>query len=408
MREYLVYGLAYVKRWGAPVIPADADGRPLVAWRRYAESGMTEAEYRKLFDAYIARGKRRVLRLTVATGLYQLGRTRRLVILDFDLVKGDRLETAKRFAELGYPTVLTPRGLHVAAATRDDIYALMLHYEDVDGDPVRAGEGASLQPHLWTMPPSKRWLDEDRQRLFIYSFVARDGSTVASVDELMAHPEVMELPLVTLRELAADVELVTGARLSHARPAADRPAPRSIQGVPGGSKLGVFHDIDELLYTAPSTTLPACIAHVLYAYYTAVGDTWKASILRSVYGVSGVVPHGSRFVVSAAFTLFAAHVVDFVKLDEIYEVLSVAVEDWPVDEGQSLDKKLAYLVLVDEQGYIYPRYSGLGPMCPLNAGYQLCQRCPFRHYCRCAPWYNYYRLPIVRAISLKRRAARIG
>lgn len=134
---------------------------------------------------------------------------------------------------------------------------------------------------------------------------------------------------------------------------------------------------------------------MLAQYFFNVGDDYRASRILALQvdneELLTLVPHGKRKLVSATFTLFVAHVVDKVKYEDIMNILSYSIEDFPQDTVP-LNKVMRYLLLADKDGYVYPRYSGLGSMNLLQVLGDFCtSRCPYGRMCRGrSPW-KYFR-----------------
>ncbi|MEM1810218.1 MAG: hypothetical protein QW324_05095 [Thermofilaceae archaeon] len=392
--RFYEFGRFYVYRWKLPVVFMTPDGAPLHAWREYAERGMTVEEYDRLYAKLAQRIEREErLRISVLTGEFMAGLETPMVIVDVDSPPvrdfNEKLELMKYLARENYLVVNTPRGFHVHAfLTKDDKVPYVVRLEREEGERVSGiGEGACLQPHTWTMPPSTRPMESS---WFTYSFVYPDGTLTSSYSKFASNP--IEPKITSFTEFASDIETALRCRVRVYAPMAAGAAPELRRLEVGEGKAAVFHDLEEFLATSTSLVLPRCVAWVLYNYFYGVGDDLRATLVLSPQEepeeLMVRVPHGRRFLVSVAVSLFLAHVVERVNFSEIVEVLSHSIEDFPRDEGAPIDRKLRYYLLADEEGNVYPRYSGLGSMNLVQVLGDFCtERCFYGRACRGRnPW----------------------
>ena len=393
--HYLMYALYYTRNWGTAIAFMSANtGVPLHAWRTYASTGMSPKEAETLYLKHAS--SKRAVRLAILTGPYMANLEKPMIIIDIDNPpvdsKEEKKQLMKKLAREGYIIVNTPRGFHIHAfinrKTSNRLpYIISVTRSEEDKEKT-IGEGGVLHPHPWTSPPSVRNLGENRW--FTYSFVLPDGRTFASYDVNLLRQ--LQSPIVSLDDLIDDLELYLMAKIGEYRPLASGPVPKDSERETSRKKP-VFYDLEEFIAHVGEVTLPRCVAWVLYHYINeGIGDEYRATRLLSMYldneELMSKVPRGRRFLVAAATALFLAHVIEFVKFDEILEVLSYGIESWPYDDGQNLDYKLKYLFYADEEGYVYPRYSGLGALSPLQVlGEGFYTNCPFSRKCKGrSPW----------------------
>ena len=395
------YALLYNQLYGLVVVFMSSKGVPLHEWRAYAETGMDAKTIEKTYFE-IMRSKRNVSRLAIVTGRYMQELEKPMLVIDVDNIGDkDRDVLMKRFAKEGYQVVSTARGfhLHVFLEKNENLpYIIRLYREAETGKRESVGEGGCLFPHPWTTVPSRKLY---KNRWVQYSFVLPDGSKIASYRKFIQNIRRLEPQTLTLGDVVEDLSLYLSAKVSFTKPMAG-PVPKGMDREGVEKRYPLFRDLKEFYASVLSFYLPTCVAWVLYNYADAVGDSFTASAigsyLQTIIGGLGKVPHGKRFLVAAAVALFLSHVIEWIKFDEILEVLQYGFEDWPEDEDGRLDKKLSYLFLVDEEGYVYPRYSGLGSLSPAQV--MDCELCPYSRMCKGRnPWKAFARVQGKRVLA---------
>ena len=400
MSAYLKYALHYNEEYGLAVAFKSVDGRPLHGWREYAEHGMDPATVRSLYREHVEKPGRQALRLAVLTGPYVEGSERHFVVVDVDSPpvagEGQALELMKAFAREGYQVVRAVRGFHVHAfLPRGESPPYMFTvYTEEGGGRKTVGEGGSLFPHPWSTVPSLRPLGNTWAR---YSFVLPDGSTVSRFEEYLKRRKELEPPTVSLTGLVEDLSFLLSAKVAFYK--AEKVAPTAtVQADEGVARRSpVYQSFADFYAALASTPLPTCAAWVLHHYARESGDeftAWSiASYLQDMFpDIVEKVPRGRRFLVASAAALFLAHVVEWLKFEEVLEAVKPALEGWPADEGATLDRKLAYLFLSSEEGYVYPRYGGLGSLTPLRV-WNCADACVFGKMCKGRnPWRPFIRL----------------
>lgn len=391
MSRYLDFAKLYLEHWGLASVFMNPNGTPLHTWREYAENGMTYTDLFKAWAKAQSHGTDK-LRLAVLTGPYIAKLERPMVVIDIDSPpvdkKEEKIDLMKAFARDGYLVVNSPRGFHVHAFLQknDRLPYIVRVTREVDGKEEGIGEGAVLMPHTWTMPPSVRPLTD---MWFTYSFVYPDGTMTSSYEKFASNP--IDPVQVSLEELESDLELYLRCATRTYSPMEEGSSGLKELDTETGLKKPLFYNLEEFLASSSTIVLPRCISWVLVQYFSEIGDDNTATrILASQIDndeLLSKVPRGKRKLVSAAFTLFIAHVVDFVKYDEIMDILSHAVEDFPQDTVP-LNKVMKYFLLADKDGYVYPRYAGMGSMNLVQVLGDFCtERCPYGRMCKGrSPW----------------------
>ena len=369
MRDLILYARLY-HQWGFNIIPMKTRKKPAIPWLEYSRRQQDVRELEEL----VAKAR---VGLAVVTGPYNV--LNNLVIdLDMEFLSVDeRRRLAKQLVSHGLVVAETPRGLRVLARVNSPMDRVAVEYNG-----RLAGEGASRGVHLWTMPPTA----EGPAR---YCFVLPNNKRACSFTrEVMA----LEPPKLALEELASILELY-GVTLVVMKSTVTTP----ISGAEPRDtvKRPLFRRLDDLLRAATAYPLPAAVAKVISFYMRQVGHpAWKRVALASGLRLEDVarVQHGERFLVASEFVLFIAHLVERVTLDEVYKILAEVIADWPTDAGEPLDRKLARLVVMDEKGFIHPRYGGLGAIRPPLT---YCSRCFYQLNCNARgakPWIYYRQL----------------
>lgn len=393
MSRFLDFAKLYLSRWGLSSVFMTPSGTPLHPWREYADNGITEEELTKLWWTKV-HGRGDELRLAVLTGAYLTRSEKPTVVIDVDnppvSTPEEKLELMKTFARDGYLVINSPRGFHVHAfLTKDSKLPYVIRVEQEqpeDGKPIGLGEGAVLMPHTWTMPPSRRPLNDT---WFTYTFVYPDGAQTSSYEKFSANP--IDPVQVRLDDFISDLEMYLRCTVRTYHPMEEGASGLKELDSDIGLKKPLFYNLEEFLVTADSLVLPRCVAWVLIQYFFNIGDDYRASRILTAQIDSNEllvkVPRGKRKLVSVAYTLFISHIVDRTKYDEIIEILSYAVEDFPQDTVP-LNKALKYFLLADKDGYVYPRYAGLGSMNLLQVLGDFCTtRCPYGRMCKGgSPW----------------------
>ena len=376
MDSFELLGMHYVSKWKMNVVFTSQTNIPIVGkWGNLSQTPMNEAIFSSLYNETIRVLKRTPSRLTLVTGPYQEQIPDFYnVVIDIDdlgsVTKDEKMAIEQQMAKEGYTVVSSPRGLHLHFRVRKNtkIYALTLSRENEEEKLERVGEGASLQKHLWTSPPSKRVLTLDK-RFFTYSFVLPDGKRFAKYDLKLL--KEIEPPIVSLSDIKNTLESFLGYKIVTYSPSE---ATSNIK-IPDIKDFGmrikpIFVDLEEFHARVHSFPLPVPVAIILYNYYKSIGAESLASdvlyINPSLMENNEPISHGQRFLASAEFALFVAHTVAFVKFSDIIKMLQYGVEDFPLDEGTPLDRKLKYLFLFDEKTgeYVFPKYGGLGALRP--------------------------------------------
>ena len=396
----------YVQKWNYNVLFMSFTNVPLTPtgkWGDIAENPMT---YRDIVEHYkYATNKlgRTPPRVAMITGPYQekVDGDFYNVVIDIDdlgsISVDEKAGIEKQFAREGYVTVSTPRGIHLhfRVPRNTKIYMLSLVRQNLEGKLEKVGEGASLQKHPWTSPPTRRVLSADK-KFHTYSFVLPNGKRFARHDLTLL--EKIEMNTMSIKSVEDDLESLLGIRIIKFSPSEQGKPPTSI-GKFDDTTIKVkpiFLDLSEFHARIHNYPLPIPVARILFNYYKSIGiDTLAGEILARnppLTKDNRPIPHGQRFLASAEFALFVSHLVVSVSFNDILEMLRYGVEDFPEDEGTTLDRKLRYLFLFDETGeYVYPRYSGLGALRPTS----FCVNCIWREECDnrgASPWFHFRRV----------------
>ena len=393
---YLMYARWYVRYWDVAVAFQSATSQrpvPLHKWENIAAEGINLDDVDVLYAEARKRSKSQHLRLSIVTGEYQYNRDRHHIVIDLDLEgfsRDDIQSLAKKMARDGFTVVITPRGLHIHAyVPRSERVYQVAVLQETDEGVRQIGEGSALQRHLWTSPPSTRKLTDT---WFKYQFMLPNGQTFGDFDPLKLK-EVQPTD-TTLNDLSHELELLFSAYLKTYRPDESIPQTRKITGDVPLPRKPLFINIDDFLAKVTNVPLPIPVAWVLYLYADATGLESLASdiLARNPMIPERKVPRGTRFLVASEFTLFLAHTVTLVKYSDVIEMLEPAIEAWPADAGMPLDRQLKYLLLFSDDGYIYPRYGGLGALRPGGA---VCKDCFYLGACDnqgAVPWRHYRRI----------------
>lgn len=399
--------------WGYNVVFADWRSRPAptVEWTPLYQRRQTIREVVDLYMESKGRLGREPPILAVLTGPYQEEYDEINVVIDVDMegVPRDRkMELENHFAKEGFVVVSTPRGFHLHFRVPRSERVYMITLTDVsEGGVKHAGDGAGLQPHMWTSPPSKRPLTGT---FFTYSFVLPDGRRYSgfSVSTFKGY----EPPTLSFGEVAREIESLLGYRVTRFTVEEWEEKKRAPAVAEAGEYVyrPIFTSIDEFHRRIINYPLPLPVARVLFNYYRGVGAVSYANLVArrnpALKYFRGPVPHGERFLVAASFTLFVAHTVFMPRFRDITGMLQYAIEDWPEDEGMPMDRELRHLLLFDdkEKEYVLPRYGGLGPLRP---PLYYCERCFWRGTCGkygAKPWRWVRKL--VRGIDVGKRTQR--
>jgi len=400
---FLMFGKYYVTEWKVNVVYTSQTNIPYTGqWKDISEEPMTEAD---LMNVYYETEKhlKNLPRLTIVTGPYQEKLTDFYnVVIDIDdlgpISKEEKKALEEQLAGEGLVTVSSPRGVHLhfrIPRTRK-VYAISLVKENEEGKMEKVGEGAALQKHLWTSPPTRRVISADKQ-FYTYSFVLPNGERFAKYDLKLL--EKLKPPLMTLDDVGNIIESLLGYRIvSYSPEKGVAPKDLKIKGEELGIRVKpIFKDMDEFHARIHNYPLPIPAARILYNYYKYAGAPSLANSILAKHPPlmkdNNPISHGMRFLASAEFALFVAHLTSFVKFEEILEVLQYGVEDFPVDEGMPIDRKLRYLFLFDDETgeYVFPRYSGLGSLRPIF----FCEECLWKGECDkrgASPWNQIRRL----------------
>ena len=382
MASSLLYALYYLDHWRMPPVFIDAKRRPVASWAEFTDTLPSRDD---VINMYRGIGNRKHIGVAVATGPYQSNEAEKSAVIDvdaIDLSQEEKVKVMVSLAKEGFVVVDTPRGFHLHFKTRDNAYGLSLTFGR-----SHVGEGAILLRHLWTSPPSVR---PAGQGFHVYRFVLPDGTMTAKYSAKIL--EKIELSTMSLDEAGMILDAMLGVELKGYRPS--EAARREVKdAAPIDAWDPIFYDMDEFHAKITNFPLPVPIARILYNYYISIGaDTLAADIAAKLPGVElSPIPHGARFLAAAEYTLFVSHLVARATWEELLEPLMYGVEDWPDDEGVTLDKKLSYLVLFSDDGYVMPRYSGLGSLRPV----MLCDGCPWRYMCDnrgAKPWRHVARM----------------
>ncbi len=391
----------YVKVWKYNILYMSFTNTPLTPsgkWGDIAETPMSEDDVLNHYKSAIKKLGRKPPRLAMITGPYQrlLDNDFYNVVIDIDdlgsIDNDEKRGLEKQFAREGYVVVSTPRGIHLhfRVPRNTEIYMISLVRKNLDGKLEKVGEGASLQKHPWTSPPTKRVLSADK-KFYTYSFVLPDGRRFARHDLTLL--EQLEMNTMSIESVKGDLESLLGVELIKFSPS-ERGRPPSVIGKFDDTTIKVkpiFVDLPEFHARIHNYPLPLPVARILFNYYKNTGiDSLAGEILArnpQLTKNNNPIPHGARFLASAEFALLVSHLVLMVSFEDIIEMLRYGVEDFPEDEGMPLDRKLRYLFLFDETGeYVYPRYSGLGPLRPSD----FCSQCFWRAECEnrgARPWF---------------------
>jgi len=398
------YALHYNEKYGLAVAFLSVTGVPFHDWRQYADVGMSRNEVLQLYTEHVEKPKREALRLAILTGPYIASLERPILVVDIDEVpeeykdKDKKMELMKTFVREGYQVVHTPRGFHLTVfldKSEKLPYILRIFREDVEGKKVSIGEGGSLFPHTWSTVPSLRPLEGDRW--FRYGFITKDGERIVKYEDYIKNIMNIEPAVMKLSDVVEDISFLLSANVSFFEPyeASASAAPKIAEDRSAlTGKRPVYPDFETFYASAHNTPLPLCVAWVLYHYAKETGDELLRSYIAASYefDFERKVPHGMRFLISAAAGLFLAHVIDWITYDEIMSVLEPAIEDWPHDDGYPLSRRLSYLFLRDSKGHVYPRYGGLGSLSPAQV-FNCTDICVYSRMCRGRnPWRPYERL----------------
>ena len=395
VRSYLMYALYYLKKWNTSVAFASINGRPLHPWRIHAEKGMTIDELESYY--FNIASKKQSMRVAILTGPYMSKIEKPMAIIDVDSPpiksKKEKMDIMKSLSRTGYTVVNTPRGFHVHAflSKGEKLPYILGVVREIEGKKKTIGEGGVLFPHPWTSPPSQRNLGENGW--FTYGFVLPNGDILTKYD--IRKIKDIEPPEVSLSDLIDDLELYLSSSITTYNPMVSPSVKLPSDNEEETTKKNpLFYDLNEFTAYLGELLLPRCVAWIMYHYVTeGMGDPLAGSRLLAMY-IDGErmirkVPLGKRFLVASVVALFLSHVIEFIKFDEILNVLSYGIEGWPDDDGGSLDQKLKYLFLADQEGYVYPRYSGLGSLTPITVlGQEFCtELCPLSRICQArSPW----------------------
>jgi len=415
----LMFGKYYVSSWRVNVVYTSQTNVPVTGkWGDIAEEPLKEPDVFKLYHEAVRQLGGPPPRIAIVTGPYQdrLDADFYSAVLDIDelgqMSREEKAALEVQLAREGLVVVSTPRGIHLhfRLPRSRRVYAFSLVRETEEGKLEKVGEGASLQKHLWTSPPSRRAASAGGG-FHTYSFVLPSGERLARYDH--AKLRKLEPPLATLEEVGEVLESYLGYRIvAYSPEAGAAPGGLKFKGEEVGLRVKpLFRDLEDFHARIHNYPLPAPVARILFNYYRAVGAEVLADALLArnpaLVREQGPIPRGSRFLAAAEFALFVAHMVAFARYRDIMEMLQHGVEDFPADEGAPLDRKLRYLFLYDEETgeYVYPRYSGLGAMRPVA----FCGECLWRGECDArgaAPWKHLRRLARRMALGMTLQAQR--
>jgi len=399
------YALHFNEKYGLAIAFLSVTGVPFHEWRQYADVGMKRSDVLTLYTEHVEKRRLNALRLAILTGPYIASLDRPVLVIDVDELpeeyrdKDKKMELMKSFAKEGYQVVHTPRGFHLTVfldRSEKLPYVLRIFREDMEGKKVSVGEGGSLFPHTWSTVPSLRPLEEGRW--FRYVFITKNGERIAKYEKYVERLRDLEPAVMKLSDVVEDISFLLSAEVSFFEPyeGSGAVAPKIVEDRSSlTGKRPLYPDFETFYASAHNSPLPLCVAWILYHYSKEVGDEILRSYIVASYegfDFEKKVPHGMRFLISAAVSLFLAHVIDWITFDEILSVLEPAIEDWPYDDGYPLHRKLSYLFLRDSNGYVYPRYGGLGSLTPVQV-FNCADTCIYARMCRGKnPWRPYIRL----------------
>lgn len=393
MTKFEDFAKYYVENWGVNIVLMTPHGSPLYQWRQFESEKMQKEDVDRIWREHGDKIKAQPIILAMVTGSYQAKSSKPAIVVDIDSISKERKQSAiKELLKIGYTVVDSPRGLHIHAFINDskeNLPYLLALYEDKERK-NKTGEGGLLGTHLWNMPPSTRALAD---KWFTYRFALKDGQYLSTFDKEKL--DSIMPPTVSLKEFISDMETVLAYNVSTYVPIV-----AGSEGIKTEGELltegrhAIFTTTQEFLASAPSIPLPRCMAWVLYNYFNSISDIDSAEMILAQFLDSDelrtLVPHGKRKLVSNAFTLFMAHLIENVTYEDIVNILSRAIEDFPKDSGMALDKAIKYLLYADKEGYVYPRYGGLGAMnLKPVLGEIFCDssHCPYYKTCNGAnPW----------------------
>jgi len=371
---------AFMRRWRLPVFFAFPDHSFPVSVSRY---GSEYPSYEELVEGFRVVSKRsKHYRVVVFTGPLQ--EKYHNIVIDVDVLPegftlAQKRELLSTLSRRGLVLVDSPRGFHVHARVRDPPYMVEL----VNDEEKHVGEGASLQFHSWTIPPTVRKVETSNgTMMYRYTWVYNGVRT--------SNPPPVIPEETGLSELSDLLEATLGYRIIASRPSGRTTADTG--GAPGpltGWKP-VHETVEDLFYSTPDPrVLPPPVRTALYLYAQQQG--WDTENWDYYLANTRPYPSGMRFLVGAEIVLFLAHTVANLRWEELDRILAVSLQGYPSDKGERLDKKLRGLLTIDEDGRVRPRYSGLGPFRPPIS---VCEDCPYISMCRvrATPWSYYRRL----------------
>lgn len=396
-RNLLLFAKFYNMKHRYNVMFTDYRNTLMIKWEDVASKPQSIQDIMNLYETMNREARKHNLRnigLAVVTGSYQREFDDRVYngVIDIDSVSfpdtDAKISLAKQLAREGFMVVNTVRGLHLHFKTKDeDVYAITLSDTNTGN---KAGEGGVFWNHLWMSPPSKRPIG---QRFFTYTIVTPRGEHIATFDDRKLNS--IEIAVMSVNEVSNLLESMFGIEVKRfSAKVGPGKLGKEYSGQPVQRLHYIYSNIESFIYSIHNFQLPKPVAIILYNYYKAHGHYVASNnvLLRSLAGREyGPVPHGIRFLASAEFTLFVAHLVSYVRFKDILEILSYGVEDFPHDSNGRLDSKLKYLLLFDETGeHVIPRYGGLGSLRPLH----YCDTCLWREECltkNTTPWAITYR-----------------
>ena len=371
---------SFVKRWRLPAFLAFPDHTFPTSVSRY---GSVLPSFDELLEAYRIVSKRsKNYRVVVFTGPLQ--EKYHNIVIDIDVLPegftvGRKRELLSAMSRKGLVLVDSPRGFHVHARVRDPPYMV----EILNDEEKHVGEGASLQFHSWTIPPTVRRVETSNGTMMYRYVWVYNGVRTSNFPP--SPPEEM-----SLSELSDILEAMVGYRI-----VASRPSEQSMPGTGGaaGPLTGwepVYETVEDMFYaTSDPRILPPPVRVALYLYAKSAG--WDTSNWDYYLSHARPFPTGMRFLAGAEIVLFLSHTVASLRWEELDRILSVSLQGYPHDKGERLDRKLSRLLIIDEDGRVRPRYSGLGPFRPPIS---VCKECPYSSMCRvrATPWKHYVRL----------------
>lgn len=368
-------GLWYLTKWGMNPVFCNVFKKPLHDWSHLHGASVEGGEVVRTYESVVRGGGK-------PAGVALLpSSTSRVVVLDLDIYRVNfgmgGSEVASLLADHGFVAAVTPRGgVRIAASLADGepLPGRVTVYWF--GQPI--GEGSGSHKHLWHFPPSVACVETSADgrcaRVGRYEFVLPGGKRIRYPWELgVDRPpswrwsELTELMRAVLQVEISEEQLVVGGDL--------KPSPSSGARVP----VPCWRDLREfeewlMGLSPPAVPLPACVARALG--YAVTED------LRNAY-TGEKVPHGLRYVLGAAATMFLAATVASSSVEEIVEYVGRNLEGFPADEGEPLNTKLSRLLAV-YGSFVVPRYSGLGSLAAsLPVG--MCESCPYSSVCRTSP-----------------------